>query len=209
MIEDIEVLTHSSIKINKDKVIYIDPFKVDTKYNDADIICITHSHYDHYSEEDIEKVKKETTIFVAPKDLEQKLLTFGINQDRIITLKPNEKINIGGINIETVSAYNTNKPFHPKENEWLGYIITIDGVRYYIAGDTDITEENKNVKCDVALVPVGGTYTMNYEEAARLVNIIKPKIAIPIHYGSIVGTKVDAEKFVSLLDNEIEGKTLM
>ena len=207
--ENIEVLIHSSIKINKDKVIYIDPFKIEKEYNDADIICITHSHYDHYSEKDIEKVKRENTIFVVPKDLEEKLLIFGIEQNKIISLKPNETRNIDGINIETVPAYNINKPFHPKENGWLGYIITIESIRYYIAGDTDITEENKKVKCDVALVPVGGTYTMNYEEAANLVNTIKPKIAIPIHYGSIVGTKEDAERFIKLLDKEIEGKILM
>ena len=207
--ENIEVLIHSSVKINTDKVIYIDPFKIEKEYNDADIICITHSHYDHYSEEDIEKVKKENTIFVVPTDLEEKLLIFGIEQDKIISLKPNETRNIYGINIETVPAYNINKPFHPKENKWLGYIITTDDIRYYIAGDIDITEENKKVKCDVALVPVGGTYTMNYEEAANLVNTIKPKIAIPIHYGSIVGTKEDAERFVTLLDKEIQGKILM
>ena len=95
---------------------------------------------------------------------------------------------VQGIKFETIPAYNTNKTFHPKENGWVGYIITLDDIRYYIAGDTDITEENKKVKCDVAFVPVGGTYTMNFKEAANLINEIKPKIAVPTHYGSVVGT---------------------
>ena len=113
------------------------------------------------------------------------------------------------IKFETIPAYNTNKTFHPKENGWVGYIIIINGIRYYIAGDTDITEENKQVKCDVAFVPVGGTYTMDFKEAASLINEIKPKIAIPIHYGSIVGTEQDAIDFIRLLHPEIKGIILM
>ena len=116
---------------------------------------------------------------------------------------------VQGIKFETISAYNTNKTFHPKENGWVGYIIIINGIRYYIAGDTDITEENKQVKCDVAFVPVGGTYTMDFKEAANLINEIKPKIAIPIHYGSIVGTEQDAIDFIRLLHPEIKGIILM
>ena len=122
------------------------------------------------------------------------------------------KINVStilGIIFETIPAYNVNKKFHPKENNWAGYIIEIDRTRYYIAGDTDINEENLTVKCDVAFVPVGGTYTMDYKEAAEFVNRIYPKIAVPIHYGSIVGTIQDAEEFINLLDENIEGKILM
>ncbi len=114
-----------------------------------------------------------------------------------------------GIEFTTVPAYNTNKQFHPKENEWVGYIIEIKGIKYYIAGDTDITEENKKVKCDVAFVPVGGTYTMNFKEAAYLINEIKPKIAVPIHYGGIVGTNQDATNFIKLLHPTTEGVILM
>ena len=209
MLNNIEVLVHSSIRINKGKEIYIDPFKINTDYKDADIIFITHSHYDHYSEEDINKVKKEDTIFVIPEDLTNKLRSLNINKDKIITMEPNTTKSIGNIFFETVPAYNTNKTFHPKENNWLGYIITIDKIRYYIAGDTDVTNENKKVKCDVAFVPVGGTYTMTYTEAAELVNIIKPKIAVPTHYGSIVGKKEDGENFIKLLDKEIKGCILM
>lgn len=209
MLNNIEVLYHSSIRINKEKTIYIDPFKIDRNYNDADIIFITHDHYDHYSEEDIDKVINENTVIVIPEELLTKVLKKGINKEAIVTVEPNKKYMVQGIKFETIPAYNINKTFHPKENDWIGYIIEINGVKYYIAGDTDITEENKKVKCDVAFVPVGGTYTMNFEEAAQLVNEIQPKVAVPIHYGSVVGTKQDAEKFVKLLHTNIKGIILM
>ena len=205
MLEYIEVLCHSSIKINKEKVIYIDPFKIEKNYNDADIVFITHDHYDHYSEEDIDKVINENTIIIIPEELLTKLLRKGFRKDSIITVEPNKKYMIQGMKFETIPAYNTNKQFHPKENGWVGYIIEIKGVRYYIAGDTDITEENRRVKCDVAFVPVGGTYTMDFKEAATLVNEIKPKMAIPIHYGDIVGT-ID---FSKLLHPEIKCEILI
>ena len=209
MLENIEVLCHSSIKFYKEKVIYIDPFKIDKNYNDADIIFITHDHYDHYSEDDIDKIKKDDTVIVAPEELLTKLLRKGFRQDYIIIVEHNEKYIVERIKFETVPAYNTNKQFHPKENGWVGYIIEIKGIRYYIAGDTDITEENKQVKCDVAFVPVGGTYTMDFKEAAYLINEIKPQVAVPIHYGSIVGTNQDATDFSKLLHPEIECKILI
>ena len=209
MLENIEVLCHSSIRINKEKVIYIDPFKINKNYNDADIIFITHDHYDHYSEEDIDKVIKEDTTIVISKDLLTKLLKKGINKNAIIVAEPNKEYETQGINFNTIHAYNINKKFHPKENNWLGYIITINNVKYYVAGDTDITDENRKVKCDVAFVPVGGTYTMDFKEAARLINEIKPKIAVPIHYGSIVGTEQDARNFINLLNSEIKGVILI
>ena len=209
MLNNIEVLYHSSIRINKEKTIYIDPFKIDRNYNDADIIFVTHDHYDHYSEEDIDKVINENTVIVIPEELLTKVLKKGINKEAIVTVEPNKKYMVQGIKFETIPAYNINKTFHPKENDWVGYVIEINGVKYYIAGDTDITEENKRVKCDVAFVPVGGTYTMDFEEAAQLVNEIQPKVAVPIHYGSVVGTKQDAEKFVKLLHTNIKGIILM
>ncbi len=208
MLENIEVLCHSSIKINKEKIIYFDPFKITKNYKDADIIFITHDHFDHYSEEDIEKVKKEDTIIVVPESLYEKVLQDGFKKEYIITVIPNKNYQLKGINFETIPAYNLNKKFHPKENNWVGYILEINDIRYYIAGDTDITEDNKKVKCDVAFVPIGGTYTMDFKEAAELVNKINPKIAIPIHYGEIVGTKEDAQSFLKLLNSQIEGKIL-
>lgn len=209
MLENIEVLCHSSIKINKEKVIYIDPFNIEKNYNDADIIFITHNHYDHYSKEDIRKVKKENTIFVATKDVVDELLKDEFNQDKVKTVYPNNSYMLDKISFETIPAYNINKQFHPKENGWVGYILEIEGVKYYIAGDTDITEENQKVKCDIAFIPVGGTYTMDFKEAAELVNEISPKIAVPTHYGSIVGTKQDGVEFIKLLKPEIKGKILL
>ena len=186
----------SQLTISNDENINLD---FDKNYNDADIIFITHDHYDHYSEEDIDKVIKEGTTFIIPEELLTKLLVKGYNKNDIITVEAGKQYITRGIKFETIPAYNTNKAFHPKENEWVGYIIEIKGIRYYIAGDTDITEENKKVKCDVALVPVGGTYTMDFKEAAQLINEIKPKIAVPTHYGDIVGTNQDATDFVRLL----------
>lgn len=122
---------------------------------------------------------------------------------------PNCFYDIKGIKVETVLAYNSNKPFHFKENNWVGYIVTIDNLKYYIAGDTDITEENKKVKCDIALIPVGGTYTMDYKEAAELVNLIKPALAVPTHYGSITGSRDDGINFSKLLDPNIKCKILI
>ena len=209
MLENIEVLYHSSIRISKNKAIYIDPFKIDKDYNDADIVFITHDHFDHYSEEDIDKVINENTTIIIPKELLTKILRKGINKNAVITVESNKEYMVQGIKFETIPAYNTNKTFHPKENDWVGYIITLDGIRYYIAGDTDITEENRKVKCDVAFVPVGGTYTMDFKEAAQLINEIQPKIAVPIHYGSVVGTKQNATDFIKLLHPNIKGIILM
>ena len=209
MIEDIEVLYHSSIRISKNKIIYIDPFKIDKNYNDADIVFITHDHFDHYSEEDIDKVINENTTIIIPEEMLTKILRKGINKNAVITVESNKEYMVQGIKFETIPSYNTNKTFHPKENDWVGYIITLDGIRYYIAGDTDITEENRKVKCDVAFVPVGGTYTMDFKEAAQLINEIQPKIAVPIHYGSVVGTKQDATDFIKLLHPSIKGIILM
>ena len=209
MLENIEVLFHSSIRINKGEIIYIDPYKIDKNYNDADIIFVTHDHFDHFSQEDILKVKKEDTIIVVTKDLVEKSLNLGFERNSIIDVEPNELKTIGKIKFKTIPSYNTNKDFHPKSNGWVGYILEINNVKYYIAGDTDITEENKKVQCDVAFVPVGGTYTMNYKEAADLINIINPKIAVPIHYGSVAGEKADGQRFVKLLNSNIEGKVLM
>lgn len=203
MLEGIQVLCHSSIRIKRDRTIYFDPFQISQNYNDADMIFITHDHYDHYSEEDLKRVVKKDTTVVAPMDLKEKLLNHGFQIEQIVLVEPNQNYQIKGIGVHTIPAYNTNKAFHKKEYGWVGYLIILDGITYYIAGDTDITEENRKVRCDVAFVPVGGTYTMTYEEAARLVNQIHPKIAVPIHYGSIVGTKEDGKRFFELLDSDI------
>lgn len=209
MIKNIKVLNHSCIKIEKEKVIYVDPFQVKDNYHDADIIFITHSHYDHFSEEDIQKVKGENTKICMTDDLYDKVLTLGFKKENIVIVKPNNTYQVEGIEVKTIPAYNINKKFHPKENQWVGYLLKLENKIYYIAGDTDITDENRNITCDVAFVPVGGTYTMTAKEAAKLINEIKPTIAIPTHYGSVVGTKQDAEIFIQNLEEGIEGKILM
>lgn len=203
MLENVEVLCHSSIRFSKGNTIYFDPFKIETNYNDADVIFITHDHYDHYSEEDIGKIVKEDTVIVIPEDLKTKVLKKGWKEENIITVIPNKSYTVKNIEFQTVPAYNINKQFHPKENNWVGYLVNMEGITYYISGDTDITKENKKVKCDVAFVPVGGTYTMDYKEAAELINEIKPKVAVPTHYGSIIGSKKDGAKFAKLVDADI------
>ena len=199
MLDNIEVLIHSSIKFSKDIIIYFDPYELNKEYHDADIIFITHSHYDHYSPLDIKKVIKDNTIVVCPKDVKEELLKLDINN--IIEVVPNNDYEVLNIKFKTIPAYNTNKNFHLKENNWVGYLLYYNNVKYYIAGDTDVTGENENIICDVAFVPIGGTYTMDYKEAASLIKEIKPKIAVPIHYGLIVGNKDDGIKFSKLLNN--------
>ena len=200
----IEVLCHSSIRIEgENKIIYIDPYRIKEEKNDADIIFITHSHYDHFSEEDILNVKSDNTRIVVTTDLLEKTLELGFKKEDITVVNPNNSYTVLDIEVNTIPAYNINKQFHPKENNWVGYILKLEGKRIYIAGDTDITEENRNVKCDIALLPIGGTYTTDYKEAAQLTNIIKPELVIPMHYGEIVGEKEEAIKFKKLINKNI------
>lgn len=206
MIEGIEVLYHSSIKIKKGITIYIDPYGIEKNLKDADFIFITHEHYDHFSVDDIKKVIKEDTVIVSVPNVINESKILQKSDDKRIAVKPNETYEFKNIKFETTVAYNKAKLFHQKEKEWVGYIITIGGIRIYIAGDTDDLEELKSIKCDVALVPIGGMYTMNYEEAADLINSIKPKYAIPTHYGAIVGEKADAIEFKKLINTETNVK---
>ena len=199
----IDVLCHSSIRIEEDKIIYVDPFKIEQKYNDADYIFCTHSHYDHFSPEDIEKVKKEDTTIIVPRDIEEQARK--IFNNNVVIVEPTKEYQIKDLKFKTTYAYNINKKFHPKENKWVGYIIELNNKKYYIAGDTDNIEEIQNIECDIALIPIGGTFTMDYKESAELANTIKADIVIPTHYGSIVGEKEDAIKFKELVkDKKVE-----
>lgn len=193
----------SSIKITGEKIIYFDPLKVEESH-DADLILITHSHWDHFSKEDILKIKKETTKIIAPKDSKEEILTLGFSEDNIYIVEPKEELSLYGVIIKTVPAYNKTKTFHPKENKWLGYVVKIEDTIYYVMGDTDALEENKSINCDVLCIPIGGTYTMNATEAAEFTNILNPKKVIPIHYGLVVGTKDDLDTFKQLLNKKIE-----
>ncbi len=191
---EIDVLNHASTRIQNSKVIYIDPYEVNEEK--ADIILITHSHYDHCSIADIRKLSKPSTKIVIPPDCTSKLGK--IEKANITIITPGKKLNIEGVVVEAVPAYNVEKRFHPKENQWLGYIVKIGNKRIYHAGDTDFIPEMKDISADVVLLPVGGTYTMNAEEAAKAANTIKPEIAIPMHFGSVVGSRDDAERFKEL-----------
>ena len=201
MTENIEFVKHNSIKIRGSKIVYIDPYKIEEAYNDADYIFCTHSHYDHFSPEDITKIMKNNTTIITVKDAKtnaEKLV------NNIMIVEPNNEYIIDDISFRTTYAYNENKQFHPKENDWVGFIINLDGVEYFIAGDTDNVPEIRNVKCDVALLPVGGTYTMTVEEAADLANTIDAKVVVPTHYGVIVGNSDDGEKFAKLVNKEVK-----
>ena len=205
MLDNIEVFTQSSIRIkDKTRTIYVDPFQMKSDPHDADYVFITHSHSDHFSLDDIRKVIKSSTILVVPTKMEDDARELSAEVKSIIPLKPGIYKELSGLEVETIPAYNTVKPFHPKRAEWLGYILRIDGKRVYIAGDTGATKEAKQVRCDIALVPVGGTYTMDVKRAAELVNIIRPEYAIPTHYGSIVGKKTDGKTFASLVNSPIK-----
>jgi L-ascorbate metabolism protein UlaG (beta-lactamase superfamily) len=205
MMDGITVNYHASIRLEKDgEVIYFDPFKIEETKNDADYVFITHSHYDHYSEEDIKKVMNDNTKFIVTSDLESKVKALGVLDDNVLVVYPNEEHNIDDISFETVPAYNTDKTYHKKSNNWVGYVVDVDGVKYYVVGDSDVTDEFKSVMCDVIFVPVGGTYTMTDAEAAFAVNEMKPKYAIPVHYGE-VGVEANAENFVNGLNDDVTG----
>jgi len=197
MINDIHWLGHDTFKIVGEKVIYTDPFKIKKK-DSADIILITHEHFDHCSPEDVKKIQGPNTLIVATSDCAQKL------SGKIKVVKPGGKVNVEGIEVEAVPAYNTNKQFHTKDKGWVGYIFTVQGQRIYIAGDTDYIPEMKNFKVDIALLPVSGTYVMTAEEAVKAALDIKPKVAIPMHYGSIVGSGKDAKRFADSLKGKVD-----
>ena len=204
MVEKIHWLGQATVKINaEDRVIYFDPYQI-KKSDKADIILITHSHSDHFSISDISKLTTVNTVFVAPKDCVKDLEKMGKN--KIIVLEPGMNTTIKGILIETVPAYNVVKTkFHPKANKWLGYILTINGIKIYHAGDTEKIPEMKDFNCDIAMLPLGQTYTMNsVKEAAEAALDVNAKIAIPIHYGLYEGTDEDAEKFKEILKDKID-----
>ncbi len=196
--EIIEVFGQNSIRITDGiSRIYIDPFRMTEEPHDAAFVLITHDHYDHFSPEDIEKVVSDKTVMVVPDRMSDSARKVSSLVSEIVTVKPGEAKTVHGLSLETVPAYNIMKPFHPKGAEWVGYILTVDGERIYIAGDTDATPEAKAVKCDIALVPIGGKFTMDAQKAAELINTISPAVAIPVHYGNVVGSPEDGDVFAA------------
>ncbi len=196
-------LGHDGFKILADgKTIYIDPYqlsKAQQNKNDADIVFISHNHFDHLSMDDLKHVMSKRTSIVAAKECVDQLKSAGVAE--VNGMLPGDRLATQGMAIEAIAAYNTNKKFHPKADNKLGFVVTINNTRIYHAGDTDDIPEMMAAKPDVALVPVSGTYVMTAEEAARALNEkIKPKkLAIPMHYGTIVGSKKDAETFRQLV----------
>lgn len=186
---------HSGFLIKYGSNIYIDPFRLGEDPEKADMILITHSHYDHCSVEDLKKIIKPGTKVIGPPDILSQTRQVGDLDFEIAEL--GKTLEFGDVKIECVPAYNTNKSFHSKEEYWVGYVLDVGGVRIYHAGDSDLIPEMKQVKADVALLPMSGKFTMNVDEAVRAAEAIKPELVIPMHYGTLIGTGQDAQSFVS------------
>ena len=209
------VNTQNSIRISAEDqgigIIYADPLKISGEPHDADYIFITHDHYDHFSSDDIYKITKNGTMLIVPRSMLDKAVSeSGIFEENIIPVSPGDILELSHkLSFQAVPAYNLRKPFHPKGKGWCGYVLSFSGFPVYIAGDTDNLPENQGIECAAAFVPVGGTYTMNYKDAAKLVNKIKPLLAVPTHYGSIVGDLDDGLKFKELIDEGISVELLL
>lgn len=200
-------LGHDGFRIQNGEVVYIDPYQIQGGPK-ADIVLVSHEHFDHCSVDDLKKVVGPNTVVVAHDQSKAELSKLKAKEIKI--LKPGDKVKLGNVNVEAVPAYNVNKfrepgkPFHPKEDGKLGYVVTLNGVRIYHAGDTDHIPEMKDIRVDIALLPVSGTYVMTVQEAAEAAAAINPKVVIPMHYGAIVGSRNDAETLQKLVKCEVK-----
>ncbi|HVN30730.1 MAG TPA: MBL fold metallo-hydrolase [Thermoanaerobaculaceae bacterium] len=194
MTKNLHWLGHDTFRFDGPPVVYVDPYQLRDGLPAADVILITHDHFDHLSPADVAKIHKAGTVVVAPKEVAGKLSV------PVTVIGLGESKTVAGITIKAVPAYNTNKTFHPKADGKVGFVFTLAGVTYYHAGDTDVIPEMKGLAPDVALLPVSGTYVMTADEAATAARQIKPKVAVPMHYGAIVGSDADAKKFAKLLE---------
>jgi L-ascorbate metabolism protein UlaG (beta-lactamase superfamily) len=202
-VKKIHWLGHDAIRIDGSTVVLVDPFQIsDTK--PADLILISHEHFDHNSPDDVAKIQKSDSVIVTDSASARKLKGDKKISSEIKVAAPGDKLTVKGVEIEVGPAYNTNKEFHPKAAGMLSFVIQLDGVRYYHAGDTDFIPEMKQLNVDIAFLPVSGTYVMTADEAVQAAKAIKPKIAIPMHYGAIVGSENDAKKFKKALEGEVE-----
>jgi L-ascorbate metabolism protein UlaG (beta-lactamase superfamily) len=190
-------LGHDAIRLDGSVVVCIDPFQISSS-KAADLVLITHEHFDHCSPEDLEKVRKADTVIVTDAASAKKLT----GDVRVVAA--GDRLNVKGVDIEVYPAYNTNKEFHPKKAGMLSFIVTLDGTRFYHCGDTDVIPEMKGLDVDVAFLAVSGTYVMTAEEAVEAARAIKPRVAVPMHYGAIVGSEDDAARFKNALAGEIE-----
>jgi len=196
-IKKIHWLGHDCLRLDGSVTVYFDPFRISPGAG-ADLILITHDHYDHCSPEDVEKIRKKETTIVTDAASARKL------KGDVRVVKAGDRLNVKGVEIEVHPSYNTNKTFHPRKAGMLAFVVTLDGVRYYHAGDTDLIPEMEGLTVDVAFLPVSGTYVMTAEEAVQAARRIKPKVAIPMHYAAIVGTEQDALAFRDALRGEME-----
>lgn len=198
VLKGVQLFKQSMVKLTGEQVIYVDPYKVDGEPKDGDIVFITHTHGDHFNLDEVRKVAKSDATIVFPAKELDKLAGSGFKN--VVGAVPHEAGTVKDIAYQAVPAYNTQTSNHPKDREWVGYIITINGFSYYMAGDTDLIPEMENIDADVAFIPMGGTYTMAYEEAAKAANLIHPRFAVPYHYADVVGTRDDAVKFIDLIE---------
>lgn len=205
---ELKWLGHSGFLIKNNRVIYIDPYNIKEGSEKADLILITHSHYDHCSVADMNKIVKEGTKIIIPADCQSKITKFDVTI-KIEIIEPDQELDLGDVEISTIASYNIDKHFHPKDESWVGYLIKMKDVLIYHAGDTDVIPEMQKLtgykQSDrefIALLPVGGRFTMSAEEAVEAAKIIKPTLAIPMHWGSIVGSEDDAREFVDLCKEE-------
>jgi len=199
MLEHIHWLGHDTFRLDGSSTVYIDPWKLPAGARPADLILVTHDHFDHFSAADIARIGSAATTLIGPA-----AVTGQVSGLTTVTLAPGEAATVGGVTVTAVPAYNLDKfrsagePYHPREAGYLGYVVEMDGRRIYHAGDTDAIPEMSAVRCDVALLPVGGTYTMTAEEAAAACEELDAAAAVPMHFADIVGTRADAERFREL-----------
>ena len=197
MLDKITWLGHDGFKINASQTIYIDPFDLKGELEPANVICITHDHYDHCSPGDVAKILREDTIIIAAENCRGKL------KGDVRWVRPGDKVTVKDLTVEAIPAYNVNKKFHPREAGGVGYILTVDSTKIYHAGDSDPIPEMEGLDVDIAMLPVSGVYVATAEEAVEAANRINPKTVIPMHYGSIVGSRADAERFKELWPGEV------
>ena len=208
MTETLHWLGHSGFRIDGSKTVYIDPWKLPRGAKKADVILVTHEHFDHFSKDDIASISDSRTVIVTSAQVAGELKKAKIPCGRVMALAPGGSCDAVGIAVRAVPSYNIGKEFHPKKAGKLGFIVTVDGTAIYHAGDTDLIPEMDSYKCDIALLPVSGTYVMTPEEAARAAAAIHPKVAVPMHYGDIVGSDADAKAFADLLRGTVEVRIL-
>lgn len=201
ILDSIDVIAHSGIRIGGERIVYIDPVCVADAPHDADLILFTHPHFDHFSPVDVRKLMKDDTVIAAPKSMIP--LCSLMLRRKTISLLPNETTSLAGVSVTAVPAYNRRKPYHVKWMQWLGYVLTVGETKIYISGDTDLTDEARNVSCDIAMLPIGGFYTIDAVRAAELANTIRPHTVIPIHYGMLMGGKDAPRRFCDALDSDI------